>query len=376
LRILFAGQTYGPRNGPGVFTRNLARGLAAAGHEVAVAIPAQPVATSDGVRIVPVRSISLAPLYRDVFVSIGSRGAAKRLLRDFRPDILHVQDHYPLSRALVRAASMPIVATNHFVPENIGAQTWLGRVGAFNRLSWRFVLDVLNKANVVTAPTRTAAGILIRNGVTRPVREISCGVDTRRFTPADVERQWGTGVYVGRLDRDKDVATLIEAVGMLDNVRLVIIGRGRDEPRLRRMASEQVSFAGFLDDDALLERLRSAEFFAIAGRAELQSIATLEAMACGLPVVAANALALPELVTPDVNGELFRPGDSAAAAHAIEMLSGHRDRWTEMSRSSRRRAEKHDISRTVSAYEKLYAEILESGADLRTRDGVGLGVGA
>jgi glycosyltransferase involved in cell wall biosynthesis len=358
LKILLAGQTFGPRNGPGVFTRNLARGLAAAGHEVAVAVPAQPLPFTEGVRVVQVRSFSLAPIYRDVHVSFRSRSAAKRLLRDFKPDIVHVQDHYPLSRAIVRAAPVPIVVTNHFLTENISEQTWLGRVGAFNRFSWRLALDVLNAATIVTAPTKTAADILVRDGVTRPVRAISCGVDTRRFSPGSGARKWGSGVYVGRLDRDKDVVTLVEAVSMLDNVQLIVVGRGREERRLHALATAAVTFAGFVDDEKLIDELRSAEFFAIAGRAELQSIATLEAMACGLPVVAANALALPELVTSGINGELFRPGDAADCARAMEAVIARRASWDAMSRASRERAEQHDISRTVAAYEKLYAELL------------------
>ncbi|HLJ75579.1 MAG TPA: glycosyltransferase, partial [Thermoanaerobaculia bacterium] len=207
-------------------------------------------------------------------------------------------------------------------------------------------------------PTKTAADILVRDGVTKPVRAISCGVDTQRFSPAAVPRKWGTGMYVGRLDRDKDVDTLIEAVSMLDGIQLIIIGRGREASRLHSIANSAVTFAGFVDEGKLIEELRCAEFFAIAGRAELQSIATLEAMACGLPVVAANALALPELVAPGVNGELFRPGDAGDCARAMEAIMARRESWDAMSHASRERAEQHDISRTIAAYEKLYAELL------------------
>jgi len=357
LKVLIAGQTFGPRNGPGVFTRNLASSLAAAGHDVTVAVPAQPVEAATTIRIAHVRSISLAPLYPEVYVSIGSRSAARRLLQDVQPDIVHLQDHYPLCRALLRAAAVPVVVSNHFVPENIGEQTWLGRFRAFNRFSWRLALDVLNGADAVTAPTRTAAEMLVRNGVTPPVRAISCGVDTKRFAPdPSVVRSDDTGVYVGRLDRDKDVMTLVEAIALTPNARLVIAGRGRDERRLRRAASERITFAGFVSDDDLPRLLRSSSFFAIAGRAELQSIATLEAMACGLPVVAADALALPELVTSGVNGQLFRPGDARDAARAIGSLLG--GDWNVMSRASRERAGRHDISATVAAYEQLYAELI------------------
>ncbi|PYQ57221.1 MAG: glucosyl transferase [Acidobacteria bacterium] len=288
MRVLLAGQTYGPRNGPGVFTRNLARGLVVSGHEVTVAVPAGQLRSSErndaGVRVCEVRGVTLAPLYPDVMVSLGSIRAAERILRERRPDLVHVQDHYPLSRAFVRAASIPIVATNHFVPENITAQTWFGRVGplrrAFDRFSWKLVKDVLNAAAIVTSPTATAAAILTRHGVSPQVRVISCGVDTKRFTPRPEHHDGIVAIYVGRLDRDKDVETLVEAIWRCDGVRLVIAGRGRQERHLRK--SDRVIFKGFVADEELPQLLRSADFFAIAGRAELQSIATLEAMACGL----------------------------------------------------------------------------------------------
>ena len=252
-------------------------------------------------------------------VSLGSIRAAERILRERRPDLVHVQDHYPLSRAFVCAASIPIVATNHFVPENITAQTWFGGVGplrrAFDRFSWKLVKDVLNAAAIVTSPTATAASILTRHGVSPPVRVISCGVDTKRFTPRAEHHDGIVAIYVGRLDRDKDVETLVEAIWRCDGVRLVIAGRGREERHLRK--SDRVIFKGFVADEELPQLLRSADFFAIAGRAELQSIATLEAMACGLPVVAADALALPELVTHKVDGWLCDDATPEALADGL-----------------------------------------------------------
>ena len=227
---------------------------------------------------------------------------------------------------------------------------------AFDRFSWKLVKDVLNAAAIVTSPTATAAAILTRHGVSPQVRVISCGVDTKRFTPRPEHHDGIVAIYVGRLDRDKDVQTLVEAIWRCDGVRLVIAGRGREERHLRK--SDRVIFKGFVADEELPQLLRSADFFAIAGRAELQSIATLEAMACGLPVVAADALALPELVTPGVNGELFKPGDAADAARVIARLINRKECWAAMSRASREIAERHDLSNTVGAYEKLYAEVL------------------
>jgi glycosyltransferase involved in cell wall biosynthesis len=117
-----------------------------------------------------------------------------------------------------------------------------------------------------------------------------------------------------------------------------------------------VACTGFVSAEERLALLRSADLFAMPSEAELQSIATLEAMAVGLPVVAARARALPELVEAGVNGRLFEPGDVNAAACQIEALLAERDRWPDYAAESRRRAAEHALDRTVTQYEAMYAK--------------------
>lgn len=103
--------------------------------------------------------------------------------------------------------------------------------------------------------------------------------------------------------------------------------------------------------EAVLAALAGALCFAVA---ELQSLVTLEAMASGLPVIAADAMALPHLVRPGVNGYLYRLGDVAAlAAHAASLLSrpDGRDR---MGAASRTIAASHNVEATLDRFEVLY----------------------
>jgi len=88
--------------------------------------------------------------------------------------------------------------------------------------------------------------------------------------------------------------------------------------------------------------------------AELLSIASLEAMACGRPMLLADAVALPELVTPGVNGYLFKRGDADDAAHYMELLADQPERWKEMGKASHDRAQIHSLENTVQRYEELY----------------------
>jgi glycosyltransferase involved in cell wall biosynthesis len=89
--------------------------------------------------------------------------------------------------------------------------------------------------------------------------------------------------------------------------------------------------------------------------AELQSIVTMEAMASALPVVAANAMALPHLVHDGENGYLFEPGSSEdLAAKLRTVLEASPDAYRALKEGSLRLIAAHDIQRTISTFESLY----------------------
>jgi glycosyltransferase involved in cell wall biosynthesis len=144
------------------------------------------------------------------------------------------------------------------------------------------------------------------------------------------------------------------------DARLTIVGGGDLLKQLQLMTvelglAERVTFAGYLSDADLRRTLTDATVFAMPSVAELQSIASLEAMASGLPIVVADAMALPHLVDEGVNGYLFRPGDSRDLADKLtRVLTASDDDYLAMRRASLQVIEGHDIQRTVSVFESLY----------------------
>ena len=86
---------------------------------------------------------------------------------------------------------------------------------------------------------------------------------------------------------------------------------------------ESVTLPGYIDSDDLPLLLNSVDAFVMPSSAELQSIATLEAMSCGKPILAANARALPELVEHGSNGFLFNPQNAQSLAENIRLSSQH-----------------------------------------------------
>jgi len=109
--------------------------------------------------------------------------------------------------------------------------------------------------------------------------------------------------------------------------------------------------------ERLPDLYRCADIFVMPSPEELQSIATLEAMACARPILAANARALPELVTPGTNGALFEPGRADSVASNMTGLLEHVDRWPYMGNASRSRAVAHSLENTVRRYEDLYRRL-------------------
>ncbi len=389
MRVLITGTTYYPaHNGQAVFTTHLAEGLARRGHTVTVAVPAlrgqERSIERNGVAVHTLRALSLGRWHPDAALPLFAGKALHEIMATARPEIVHVHDHYPMSRLAVRLArrmGARIVGTNHFVPDNL--KPYLParhRAGsAYDRLLWRWMLDLYNRLDAVTAPSATAVALLRTNGLCTPVHAISCGVDVRRFHPmenldrAAWRRRYGlheTGtvcLYVGRLDGEKGVDVLLRAMHLLprDDVSLGIVGKGAARAALERLAQQlglgaRARFLGFVSDEDLPALLNSADLFVMPSSAELLSIATLEAMACARPVLAARARALPELVSEGENGSLFSPGDAADAARSLAMLVSARERWPAMGVVSRRRAMAHGLDDVLRRYEGIYQLVLDA----------------
>lgn len=391
MRILIAGITYHPAiNGQAIFTVNLAEGLAQKGHEVLVVTQSnqsRPFFTiRNGVQIYAIRSISLSVWYPGAHYSPFPGKPARKIFNNFRPDIVHVQDHYPLSRFIFKLASdqsIKVIGTNHFMPENLAPymQSIAWFQTGFNWLLWRWMLDLFNRLDLATAPSRTAAGILRREGLTAPVFPVSCGVDLNRFYPnPEVDRyavlkRYGvdptktTFLFVGRVDGEKRIDLLLQALHQLErnDLQLVVAGKGAARSSLIKQTKElnlenRVFFPGFVPDEELPALLNSADIFTMPSQAELLSIATLEALACGRPVLAARAQALPELVDNGVNGYLFEDGSVDDLARQIAKLADQRACWPDMQAASLQRVQAHSLENTLKRYEDIYETALNANS--------------
>lgn len=376
LKLVIGADTFPPDvNGAARFAHQLAAGLAGRGHEVHVICPSdtgpQRTEELDGVTVHRLRShrTPYHPTFR-ICLPWQVKAATAALLEEIKPDLVHVQAHFVVGRALVRNATrrdIPVVATNHFMPENlfdyVKVPGWFRQLAA--RLAWRDLARVFGAARVVTAPTPTAAQMLVtRAGLTDAVAR-SCGVDLERFAaPSGASSSTPTVLFVGRLDAEKHVHELLRAMALLPKaIHAEIVGDGSCRTELEKLAGylgieDRVRFHGHVSDEELRAAYQRCSVFCMPGIAELQSLATMEAMAAGKPVVAANAVALPHLVSPGDNGWLFEPGDIAGLARALGAVLDTPETVARLGLASRRIIAAHDLGASLDAFDTIYRNAL------------------
>ena len=378
LRVLIATDTFAPDvNGAAKFTTRLAAQLTKRGHEVHVVASALArgrhgthVEEHEGQRFTVHRLRSmLYPGHEWLRFAEPWRiwQNAASLLDALRPDVVHFQSHLVLGRAFSTEANkrgIRVVGTNHLMFENLMDHSHLPRAvhAPAVDFAWGDAAKVFGRCDVVTTPTQRSADYLERMTGLTGVRAISCGLPGDEYHP-NPERQHGRIVFVGRVTSEKRLDTLVRAVAQLPSDlewHLDIVGGGDLIDELGAMArdlhiADRVTLTGYVTEEELRERLRSAEVFAMPSTAELQSIATMEAMATGLPVVAADAMALPHLVRDGENGWLFRPDDSADMSEKLERVLRLTDEeYAAFRQRSLELVAPHDIGVTIAAFERIY----------------------
>ncbi|PKN23841.1 MAG: glycosyl transferase [Deltaproteobacteria bacterium HGW-Deltaproteobacteria-21] len=204
------------------------------------------------------------------------------------------------------------------------------------------------------------------------------GVDLEYFSPPQREYTLGNPVIlnIGRLVKDKDQATLIEAfslvVSKVDGVELWIVGDGPLSRRIRGLAARS-GLSGrvrILPAQADLRPLfKKACVFALSSIREALPNVVIEAMACGLPVVATDVGGLGELVVPGVTGSLVPPASPSALAEALTRVLSDASIRGAFGRAGRERVEKRfALSRMVERHVLLFQELLNRSSRSSAKD--------
>ncbi|MFS0894450.1 glycosyltransferase [Microbacterium sp. 179-I 3D3 NHS] len=381
LKILLGCDTFAPDiNGAARFAERLAAGLVQRGHDVHVAAPNQAyrrvparteVIEGEPMTVHRLPSVRWAPHDWLRFVwPWRAKHYARVVLDRVQPDVVHIQSHIVIGRGLARIArqrGIPVIATNHVMAENILDHTTMPKFidDLVLRFAWADAKRTFDLTRAITTPTRRAADFLEKTVAVKNVIPVSCGIDRSQYTPVIAPREQNRLVFVGRLTAEKQVEVILQAMTKLDpalETTFDIVGGGDQRKQLENLAAQlglgdRVTFHGRTTDEELRSLLSRASVFVIASIAELQSIATMEAMASALPIVAADAVALPHLVHDGENGHLFEPGNvDELAARLTDVLTASPAEYERMQRASLDGVAIHDINRTLDTFEALYRD--------------------
>ena len=382
MRVLIATLSYKPNiSGVAVSVELLTKYLVEQGHQVFIVAPAQNLKNSvardptNGATVYRVRSIP-NPIRRGFYLPVFTGAITERIFQEVKPDIIHVHDPLAMSRYFQesgRRRGVPTVVSIHFTFEYIGAYMPRLLRPMLLEKERRKYIRFYNQCQAVITPSRSVISYWRRMGIKRPIFALSNGVDIERFfsflPPEQTRKNYRLPnlpliLYLGRLDKDKAIDVLIKAVKEVSSAvrcHLVLVGGGDKRKKLSRLIKRLslgsgVTFTGPIPHSSLdlVALYQAADIFVMPSAIETQSITTLEAMATGKPVIAANAGALPELIADGRNGLLFAPGDSNDLAKKLITLVRDKPLQERLSEAAVVTATEHELRKSLRLFVELY----------------------
>lgn len=309
----------------------------------------------DGVRIVRARRIPLDRITGlQVAASTDVWRVGMRAAREFKPDVIHAHTlfyHTSLvAAAVARRFRVPLLVTLHVGAVGALPQPYRAMTQLYEGTAGRLLLAGARRVICVSNDVQRHALSLGVPGSKLSV--VPNGVDATRYRPGE---RVGSGppvvLCVGRLILNKGQHLLLEAVAELRQrglaLRLLLVGDGPSEKQLRQQVArlgidDVVEFLGHRDDvDSLLA---ASDIFVRPSLTEGMSLAVLEALAAGLPVVATDVSGSRQLIEDGVNGVVVPPGCSVELANGLRGLVQDPALRKQIGACARERARAYDWS--------------------------------
>jgi glycosyltransferase involved in cell wall biosynthesis len=386
MKIVLGTESYWPNvDGGAVMEHNLAMELARRGHTVSVFAPGQRYEDyqqeDNGTIIYRFKAVTF-PTLKEYKATVFPGKAIRKKLEELKPDIIHVHNPYSIGIGCLNAArklGIPIMGTNHLMPENffMHVAKFAFLYYPLKNLGWSAIVAFYNKLDFVTSPTQTAVNLLTDHGLTAKHKPMSNGVNLKVFNPNNDPKiitdkyqmpNKKVVLYTGRISGEKSLPVLVKAFKYTKDkgydYQLVFAGAGRELKNIQNMViklglAPNTTYIGFLQKNEFPSVYTASHVFCIPSTAELQSIVTMEAMGSGLPCIAANSGALPELVAENDNGFLMTPGNFEELGDKIIRILEDDKLREKMGKRSLEKIQKHSFENIVTEVENTYKSVIE-----------------
>ena len=371
MRIALFTETFLPAT-DGVVTRlrHTIEELRGMGNELLIFAPRYPVGgpeTYAGAQIYRVFGIPFPP-YPQVRLC-PPNPAIGRALKRFQPDLIHAVNPFVLGPGgafYARHNGVPLVASYH---TNVAAYARFYGFGFLENATNHWIRTWHNRARLNLCTSEATRDYLWREGIKR-VRLWPQGVDASLFHPGKATKEWRARLsgghpekkillYVGRLAPEKGIERLKAALVADPGIRLAIVGKGPAQEDLEKeFDGTPTVFTGLLTGEDLAAAYASSDLFVFPSTTETLGMAMIEALASGVPVVAARSGASHEIVDEGVTGLLYEPHSLDTMTAAVRRALSDDTLRMRMGREARNAAEDRSWKAATATLRDYYEEAL------------------
>lgn len=284
----------------------------------------------------------------------------KHLIEQYSHDVMTVHDYPPFyngigARKLHKITKVPYVVEVHHIVGWPKAASLSELVGRWMSKIY-FSTDVKN-ARAVRVVNCTIEKQLRNWGVDfQKIENISSLYLDKDILTTAIKPPVSYDVsFCSRLVANKGLSELIDAIGMLQNVRLLVIGDGPERAKMERKTksmgiSNRVTFLGWLPtQEAVSGAIQTARIFVMNSKSEGGPRVALEAMACGMPVIVTRVGVMPEVIEDGKNG-IFSTGQSDDLSKKIGLLLGNEQQQESLGEESKKVLETYERTKLIRQY--------------------------
>lgn len=279
---------------------------------------------------------------------------------------------------LSKIQHIPLIGTNHTLIESFIDYSPI-KNNFVKHLLKSYVVGYYNRCTLVTTPSDFLIEDMKNAGLQKPTQNVSNPIEPLFFTPRapkeNLKNELGlssfTFLYTGRISAEKNVSIVLDAfidfLKIHSDAQMVFIGHGtlrlEYEEKIKSLGlTTKIIFTGpFLGENKhlLYDYYHASDAFVMPSTSETQSMSTLQAMATQIPIIAANAGALPEIIKD--RGVLFEPNDKNSLTTQLEYVYSKNQVLDKIVTNARKYAENYTVQTIADVWEKIYYTQIHHG---------------